>query len=1049
MMDSDAIVAALKSDHPVIGQPIMGKRLKAPVFHMAVPIHDVQGRMIGVLAGVTHLSEQNFLDRITASSFGKTGGYLLVDTKSRRVITATDKHRMMEASPPTGAYPMVDRFLANEEGTAIFTNPLGIEVLQAVKRIPSAGWYVAVALPTGEAFAPIHNLQNRMLSAALLLSLLASALTWWLLRRQLSPMLDTVVSLTRLAEQPANVPPQSLPIKRDDEIGQLIESFNHLLETLTQREEALLDTTEQLNEAQRISRIGSWTLDIPSGRLTWSDQIYRLFEIDPQHFNVSYAEFLKIIHPDDREKVDKAYSDSLTSRTPYEIVHRLLFADGRIKWVRERCTSEFDAAGEPLRSIGTIQDITDPKNTADALREAKSQLESIVGNIPAMVFLKRADDLRFELLNRAGEELLGYKATELLGKNDYDFFPKEQADAFTARDREVLAANDVVDIPEERISTADGQTRYLYTRKAALRDASGHATHLLGISLDITARKHDEAELRIAAAAFESLEGMIITDANGVIQRVNHAFSEITGYAAEEVIGMTPRMLRSGRHGIAFYRTMWQTVLETGGWQGEIWDRHKSGHVYPSWLTISAVKDDNDKVTHYIGAQYDITDRKQSEERINQLAFYDQLTALPNRTLLLDRLKQAIAGSARSGNCDALLFIDLDKFKTLNDTLGHDKGDMLLKQVARRLTGCVRSGDTVARLGGDEFVVMLVNLNKQPRDAAAQTETIGEKILAELNLPYRLGGIVHHSTASIGATLFCAGKAEIETLLKQADLAMYKAKAAGRNALRFFDPHMETDVINRAALENDLHEAIEQHQFELHYQAQMSGGLLSGSEALVRWVHPRRGMVMPTEFIPLAEETGMILPLGKWILNAACRQLANWSEHPELAHLTVAVNVSARQFHKDDFVETVTDILNSSGANPRRLKLELTESLLVEDVESVIEKMNALKALGVGFSLDDFGTGYSSLYYLKRLPLDQMKIDQSFVRDILDDPNDAAIARTIVALAQGLGLGVIAEGVETEAQLDFLAELQCHAYQGYYFSQPLTLEGFEEYALNG
>ncbi len=1049
LRDSEAVAAALDTGKPVIGPPIQNEQLRAPVFHMATPIRDAQGRVRGALVGVTHLAESNFLDRITENRFGKSGGYLLVSPPHRRVVTATDKRRIMESSPPRGAYPAIDRFLDGAEGTEVFVNPLGVEVLQSVKRVPSAGWYVAVTLPTEEAFAPIRNMQQRMMFAALLLSLLAGAATWWLLRRQLSPMLETVQTLASLAEQPESHATRALPITRDDEIGQLIGAFNRLLETLAQRAQALRESTERLNEAQRISRVGSWELDLSSGRLSWSDQIYRLFEMDPNQFEATYAVFLSAIHPEDREMVDRAYKESLKNRTPYEIVHRLQFADGRIKWVRERCSSEFDVDGRPLRSIGTVQDITDPKNTADALREAKTQLESVVGSMPAMVFLKNADDLRFELFNRAGEELLGYKAADLCGKNDYDFFPKEQADAFNARDREVLASQDVIEIPEEKITTATGATRYLYTRKSALRDASGRPTHLLGISLDITERKHAESELRIAAAAFESLEGMIITDAHGVIQRVNRAFTEITGYAAEEVVGKTPRLLRSGRHGIDFYRAMWHTIGATGGWQGEIWDRHKDGHTYPTWLTISAVKDEKGQVTHYIGAQYDITDRKQSEERINQLAFYDQLTTLPNRTLLLDRLKQALMTCSRSGHFGALLFIDLDKFKTLNDTLGHDKGDMLLQHVARRLTTCVRAGDTVARLGGDEFVVMLVSLSTTGEAAVVQTETVGEKILAELDQPYLLDGVVYHSTASIGATLFSADRVEIETLLKQADLAMYKAKAAGRNAMRFFDPHMETDVVNRAALENDLHEAIEKNQFQLHYQAQMSGGVLSGSEALVRWMHPRRGMVSPAEFIPLAEETGMILPLGEWILETACRQLAHWATRPALAHLTIAVNVSARQFRKEDFVERVTEILQKTGANPRRLKLELTESLLVEDVEGVIEKMKSLKMHGVGFALDDFGTGYSSLYYLKRLPLEQMKIDRSFVRDILDDPNDAAIARTIVALAQGLGLGVIAEGVETEEQLDFLAELQCHAYQGYYFSQPLPADGFEDYALNG
>lgn len=564
---------------------------------------------------------------------------------------------------------------------------------------------------------------------------------------------------------------------------------------------------------------------------------------------------------------------------------------------------------------------------------------------------------------------------------------------------------------------------------------------------EIEVRRAAEAQLKLAAEVFDNaMEGMLITDANTVILRVNPAFTQVTGYTAEEVVGQTPRLFKSGHHNADFYRSMWDTITRTGGWQGEIWDRRKNGEAYPKWLSIAAVKGEDGAVTNFIGTQFDITKRKQAEEKLNALAFFDQLTGLANRTLLLDRLKQAMNASSRSGSYGALLLIDLDNFKTLNDTLGHQMGDLLLKLVAQRLTACVRAGDTVARLGGDEFVVMLTGLSTSERDAATQIEAAGEKILATLNQPYELQEAAHRSTPSIGATLFMGHQSDIEVVLKQADLAMYKSKEAGRNALRFFDPDMETAVMHRAALEKELHEAIDEKQLLLHYQAQMTGGRTTGAEALVRWQHPRRGLVSPAEFIPLAEETGLILPLGRWVLETACRQLAQWAALPAMAHLTLAVNVSAHQFHQSDFVDQVMDVLKNTGANPRRLKLELTESLLVSNVEEVIKKMLVLKSEGVSFSLDDFGTGYSSLSYLKRLPLDQLKIDQSFVRDVLFDPNDAVIAKAIVALARSLGLGVIAEGVETEAQRDFLTGSGCHALQGYYFSRPLSLEGFEEFA---
>jgi len=566
------------------------------------------------------------------------------------------------------------------------------------------------------------------------------------------------------------------------------------------------------------------------------------------------------------------------------------------------------------------------------------------------------------------------------------------------------------------------------------------------LSEEMAKSKSAETELRVAAIAFESQEGKKNTDTAKVILRVNRAFSEITGYSTEEAIGQTPRLLASGRHGSAFYDTMMGTIRRNGAWQGEIWNRRKNGEIYPGWLLITAVKDEADRLVNYVATLTDITQRKSAEKEINSLAFYDPLTALPNRRLLFDRLKQCQTTGNRSEKYSALLLIDLDNFKLLNDTHGHDVGDQLLRRVAQKLSACIRESDTVARLGGDEFIVLLEELDGFSEGAANMTEAIGEKILAALKTSFQLGNIEHRSSASIGATLFMGNRTSMDDLLKQVDLAMYKAKEKGRNNLRFFDPAMQTIVLERAALETDLRKAVEENQLVLHYQAQVVGdGRVTGVEVLVRWQHPQRGMVPPLDFIPLAEDTGLILPLGNWVLETACDQLAVWASQTELAHLTIAVNVSAKQFREHDFVENVLGIVKRTGANPRMLKLELTESMLVDNVDDIIEKMYDLKAKGVGFSLDDFGTGYSSLFYLKRLPLDQLKIDQSFVRDVLIDPADAAIAKTIITLANSLGISVIAEGVESNAQKDFLARQGCHAYQGYLFSRPLPVEDFEHF----
>jgi len=560
----------------------------------------------------------------------------------------------------------------------------------------------------------------------------------------------------------------------------------------------------------------------------------------------------------------------------------------------------------------------------------------------------------------------------------------------------------------------------------------------------VTERKEASDAQRIAATAFNSQQGMLITDARRVILRVNMAFSQITGYSAEDAIGKTPRILQSNRHDRAFYDAMAATLESEGSWIGEIWSRRKNGEEYPEWLSISAVKNDLGLTTHFVAIFNDITERVDALVQIDTLAFYDPLTHLPNRRLLLDRLEQALHASTRHARKSALLFVDLDNFKTINDTLGHHQGDQLLVQVAQRLKTCIRDGDTLARLGSDEFVVMLEDLSEDEIEAATQAETVADTVLRAFQPEFALDQGAHRSTPSIGITLFGGETLEdSEQPLKRAELAMFQAKAAGRNTMRFFDARMQTEVSSRAALEADLHDAVLQQQFLLYYQPQVVGdGRITGVEALVRWQHPVRGLVSPAEFIPLAEESGLILPIGQWVLETACTQMAAWDADPAFAHLTMAVNVSALQFKQIDFVDCVLGTLARSQANPHRLKLELTESMLVDNVEAIIAKMGQLKARGVTFSLDDFGTGYSSLAYLKRLPLDQLKIDQGFVRNIIADTNDAAIARMVVALAESLGLVVIAEGVELKAQADFLAHLGCHAYQGYLFSKPLPAEAF-------
>jgi diguanylate cyclase (GGDEF)-like protein/PAS domain S-box-containing protein len=563
------------------------------------------------------------------------------------------------------------------------------------------------------------------------------------------------------------------------------------------------------------------------------------------------------------------------------------------------------------------------------------------------------------------------------------------------------------------------------------------------------ARAHEvlrQSELKFATTFNANpVAGSIATQSEGRIVAVNDNFVRDFGWSREELEGRTA--VEIGLWPDLAQRTQFREALSRQGRtmnHETIW-RHRSGELRR--ISISSSVIELDGVSYILSFCTDITTRKAAEEEIQRLAFFDPLTGLPNRRLLMDRLDQAMTACARHQRLGALLFIDLDNFKTLNDTHGHDMGDLLLRQVAQRLAGSVREGDTVARLGGDEFVVMLEDLSHDAIEAATQAETVGRKIVSALNELYEIRALSVHSTPSLGATLFGAEVENIEEPIKRADLAMYQAKNAGRNTIRFYDPRMQSLLLARSELERDLRAALQQDQFVLHYQPQVQrGGLVAGAEALLRWQHPQRGLVPPGEFIALSEETGLIVPLGERVLELACRQLALWATQPGMAHLTLSVNVSLRQFQQEKFVEQVLAVLTRTGAPPARLKLELTESLLISNVDEVIAKMDAIKARGVGFALDDFGTGYSSLSYLKRLPLDQLKIDQSFVRDILVDPNDAAIARMVIVLGESLGLEVMAEGVETLAQQQALQALGCHAYQGYLYSRPLTVEALAELA---
>ncbi len=787
-LDSEAPAAALGEGKSTIGRPIAGKTPTAPAIVMAVPIRDAEGKVIGALAGTTNLGMPNFLDKITTSRYGKTGGYLLVAPQNRSVVTATDKIRLTEALPAPGTTPPIEHLIQSYEGSAIFVNALGVEILVSDKGVPAAGWIMSVVLPTEEAFAPIRAMQQRVIFATLLLSLLAGTLTWWMLRHQLDPLLSAVRNLAALSN--ADRPLHPLSIARQDEIGQLIGGFNHLLKSLAQREYAL---KEALNRLQKIAS------QVPGV----------VFQIRMR--------------------------DDGSTCVPY--------------------------ASDALRKIYRIN--------PDEIRDDASPAFAVV----------HPDDL------------------------------------------------------PEHLASLEASARYLTPW-------------------------HNEYRLKFEGEADIWLLGNAI-----------------------------PQQEEDG------------SVL----WHGFVTD---------------------------------ITERKEAEACISHLAHHDALTGLHNRLSLNERLEQSLATAQRDQRPLAVMFLDMDRFKTINDTLGHGTGDRLLVEVAHRLGEIVRNSDIVARLGGDEFVIVLTEV-----ESATSAARVAEKILTSLGQSYFIDGYEVHSSPSIGLAIYPDDGEDSEALMKNADTAMYHAKSQGRNNVQFFAREMNLVAMRRLHIEHDMREALATKQFELQYQPQLEGrtGRFVGVEALLRWRNPQHGLVSAAAFMQVAEETGLILPLGEWVLDEACRQLRAWRDQG-VSDISVAVNLSAHQLRSPTLLRFVALTLEKYDLTGPDLGLEITESSVMDDPEACIHKLKSLRNMGVKLSIDDFGTGYSSLSYLKQMPIHTMKVDKSFVHEIETDINNVVICTATIELAHNLGLTVLAEGVETEAQCDFLIAHHCDFMQGFLFSKPLDAD---------
>ena len=781
----------------------------------------------------------------------------------------------------------------------------------------------------------------------------------------------------------------------------------------------------------------------------------QVFGIAPQELMEDGAKAFAAVHPDDGQGMWDTVNVSARDLTPWRHEFRVVHIKDKVQWMFGDALPQRQDDGSVLWH-GAFTDITERKREHEELlktREMMAQkaqaLRIALDNMSQGIVTLDADS-NITLFNRNFLEFLDFPLSLMqsgkVSGSDLASYQLERGDFGADNElvephaRGYIAAGVVRNTPDRYIRKShSGRTLEIKTLELP-------AGGVVRTYADVTHFVEAQAALHESETRFRSLTALSSDwyweqDDNFRFVRVDGSAFDRNEVSRADYIGRT--RWDGGDHGVS--QALWaehQKVLASHQTFRNFEMQLQGVSGMMSWTSISGLPifDEEGVFRGYRGIGRDITEHKRNEDENQRLAFYDTLTGLPNRRLLLDRLSQALVTTSRNHQQAALLFIDLDNFKDLNDTLGHDLGDKLLEKVANRLVTCVRQGDTVARFGGDEFVVMLEALNYDVGSAINQVKVVGEKILAAMNRPFDLSGKEHYSTPSIGIAVFSGHQQSMDEVLKRADLAMYQAKAAGRNTLRFFDPALQAALADRVALEADLRYGLEHGQLMLFYQPIVDEkGTVTGVEALSRWQHPQRGMVAPANFIPMAEETGLILPLGRWVLQTACRQLVAWSSDPMTQDVSIAVNVSAREFRQPEFANQVIETLRKTGASPKRLQLELTESLLLSDVQDAIRKMEQLKALGVRFSLDDFGTGYSSLSYLKRLPLDQLKIDQSFVRDVLTDPNDAAIARTVVALAHSLGLSVVAEGVETEGQRDFLLASGCKSFQGYLFGPPVPV----------
>jgi len=908
--DRQTLSETLSRARPGVGRPMAGVSSPTPTFAMLTPIRDASEQVIGALAGVTLLDGHNFLNQVIQSGYGKNGTFLLVEPRSRQLVTATEQRRSMELLPVIGVNALIDQFVAGYQGSGLHFNAQGRQMLASAKAIPVATWYVSASLSTDQIEATLEGLQARRIGSVLLGLGVAALLLWLMLRQQLAPMTEAVEALRRMGDQGYQA--SAIPVARNDEVGQLIGGLNRFLEVVRQQQDDLKNSEFRWKFAIEGAGDGVWDRDLQTGRETYSRRWKEMLGYAEDEILPDHQEWVSRIHPDDRQAVLASDADYIADKTAsYQLEYRLRCKDGSYKWILSRgMIVSRDESGKPLRTIGTHTDISE--------------------------------------------------------------------------------------------------------------------------------RKKAEGTIRLAAKVFKhALEGIMITTLDGSIVEVNDAFTAITGYSREEALGQNPRLLKSGRHDKEYYQQMWRDLAHKGIWVGENWNRRKNGEIYAQTQKISTVRDQLGKAMHYVALFSDITIEKNHEQELERIARYDSLTKLPNRALLGERLEQALVQTERRGQHLAVVFIDLDGFKAVNDTHGHEAGDHLLITLAERMKGALRDGDILARLGGDEFVAVLLDL-ADVDDSAPMLN----RLLAAAAQPVHLGQARLQVSASLGVTFYPqVQELEPDQLMRQADQAMYQAKQSGKNRFHVFDAEQDRNVRSHHENMEGIRRALAQNELVLEYQPKVNlrTGVVIGVEALIRWLHPQRGSLLPAGFLPMIEDHPLAIELGRWVIENALLQIERWRQAG--LNVAVSVNIGRRHLMQDDFVQRLREALAAHPeVQPNWLELELLEANAIHDLDQVSRVIQECGSIGVQCAIDDFGSGYSSLKGLKKLPVKYLKIEQTFIRDMLDSSDSLLILIGVLKLASAFDLKVIAEGVETPEHGFMLLQLGCELAQGFGIAPPMPAD---------